>query len=513
MSKKIVICCDGTGNEFGDTNSNVIKLYHTLNLENKDEQIAYYHPGVGTMGAKSALSATGRFWTKVKGLAFGYGLSDNIADAYECLMHMYEPGDQVFIFGFSRGAYTARALCGLLEMFGLLPPGNEGLIPYAIRLFKRNDKSLRHRIARIWSVPLNKFHTADQFKKTFCRECKPYFLGVWDTVSSVGRILDPFSRAGGLPFTRKLKDVSIIRHAVSIDERRAFFRQNLADPGPDFKEVWFSGVHSDVGGSYPEAESGLSKITLRWMLREAKAAGLLLHDNLVADVLGGDVIYAKPLPNAMMHNSMTFGWWVGEFVVRKGPRWPNFFRRRKIPDGACIHQSALDRKKMVPEYKLKNAPGKYTVEDPAMPVGYPVHLPIEKEFKAGVHAGVKWNDTTIEVYKGERYRFIATGVWYDATIKCGPDGYPSPNWWFKLLQPFRRYPKGNWFELIGVIGQDLKNAFAIGNGTELEVQQDGILYCFANDLQLFYGNNSGTVQLSIIRVAEEKKPAAAVAAG
>src|SRR5215510_15095800 len=143
MSKNIVICCDGTGNEYGDANSNVIKLYHVLKLDNKQEQIAYYHPGVGTMGSKNALTATGKTWTRVRGLAFGYGLSENIADAYQFLIHNYQDGDRVYIFGFSRGAYTARALCGMLEMFGLLSSGNEGLIPYAVRLFKRNDKSLR----------------------------------------------------------------------------------------------------------------------------------------------------------------------------------------------------------------------------------------------------------------------------------------------------------------------------------------------------------------------------------
>ena len=135
MSKNVVICCDGTGNEFGEANSNVVKLYKTLIRD--PSQIAYYHPGVGTMGARNALTRIAKWWTRTIGLAFGYGISDNIADAYQFLMRTFEAGDKIYVFGFSRGAYTARALCGMLHIVGLLTEGNEGLIPYAIRMIKR----------------------------------------------------------------------------------------------------------------------------------------------------------------------------------------------------------------------------------------------------------------------------------------------------------------------------------------------------------------------------------------
>src|SRR6201998_571374 len=134
MAKNIVICCDGTGNEFGRRSSNVIKLYKTLICDRG--QIAYYHPGVGTMGARNALTPVGQWWTQILGLAFGYGISDNVADAYQFLMRMFEPDDHIYVFGFSRGAYTARALCGMLHTVGLLTQGNESLIPYAIRMIK-----------------------------------------------------------------------------------------------------------------------------------------------------------------------------------------------------------------------------------------------------------------------------------------------------------------------------------------------------------------------------------------
>jgi uncharacterized protein (DUF2235 family) len=169
VARQIVICCDGTGNEFGDRLSNVIKIYKMLKQDSN--QFTYYHPGVGTMGAHNALTSIGKWWTRIIGLAFGYGISENIAEAYEFLMNNFQPGDQLYVFGFSRGAYTARALCGMLHVVGLLRQGNQGLIPYAIRMIKNKKID---------------FKIAFAFKKTFGRECKPFFVGVWDTVGSLG---------------------------------------------------------------------------------------------------------------------------------------------------------------------------------------------------------------------------------------------------------------------------------------------------------------------------------------
>jgi uncharacterized protein (DUF2235 family) len=340
MAKNIVVCCDGTGNEFGDHNSNVIKLYKTL--ISSSAQIIYYHPGVGTMGARNALSPIGKWWTRVIGLAFGYGVSENIADAYQFLMRTFKPGDVVYVFGFSRGAYTARALCGMLHIVGLLTEDNEALIPYAIRMIKRKKID---------------FGVAADFKKTFSHECKPHFVGVWDTVSSLGWVYN----AVHFPFTNLTNnpDFSIVRHAVSTDERRAFFRQNLFgtphDSTQDLKEVWFAGVHSDVGGSYPESESQLSKLALRWMLCEAEIAGLLVDPSRKDDILGGKPPYVRPEATTKnQHESLEGWWWIAEVwpkiahqktadgIWHKSIR-VNLGRRRKILPGVVIHDSVAQR--------------------------------------------------------------------------------------------------------------------------------------------------------------------------
>jgi uncharacterized protein (DUF2235 family) len=354
MPKNIVICCDGTGNEFGNKNSNVIKLYKTLVCDSG--QVAYYHPGVGTMGARSALTSIGKWWTRLIGLAFGYGVSDNIADAYQFLMRTFEPGDQVYVFGFSRGAYTARVLCGMLHIVGLLTKGNEGLIPYAIRMIKRKKID---------------FNVAADFRHTFSGECKPHFIGVWDTVSSLGWVYNavhfPFTRATSNP------DLRIIRHAVSIDERRAFFRENSFgpphDPLQDIKEVWFAGVHSDVGGSYPESESQLSQIALRWMICEAELAGLRVDPHRKADILGGMAPYVAPDPlTKNQHESLQGWWWIAEFwpkivnIKNAQGEWKksisiNLGRRRLISPGSSFHESVEIRvANAVPTYRPSNLP-------------------------------------------------------------------------------------------------------------------------------------------------------------
>jgi uncharacterized protein (DUF2235 family) len=170
-----------------------------------------------------------------------------------------------------------------------------------------------------------------------------------------------------LPYSSNNPDIEIGRHAIAIDERRAFFRTNLWRPavpprpsGPkDIKQVWFAGVHCDVGGGYPEEESGLSKIALQWMLREAKDAGLLIDPVKRDEVLGNPPSpkNAPPDPNARIHESLSIWWWPAEFIFKRHWNWDkgqekrrmNLGRRRTIPAGALIHRSVTQRTDYKPQ--------------------------------------------------------------------------------------------------------------------------------------------------------------------
>lgn len=355
MSRNIVICIDGTGDEFGACNSNVVKIYSVLRSDS-DQQISLYHPGLGTMGSPQAFGALARWWTKVIGLAFGYGLNGTLAGCYHFLMETYSVGDNIYLFGFSRGAYTARALAAMIHMYGLVQKGNEPLIRYVLKMFQKKKRTN------------DDFALAAQFKATFSRSCPIHFVGVWDTVSSIGWIYDPVS----LPFTALNPDIAVGRQAVSIDERRSSFRQNLWKPDlekhpQDIVQIWYAGVHSDVGGGYPEAESGLSKITLQWMLEEAQAHGLLVNQEMMDNVMGvTNPAMTKPSFMGKIHNSLTGPWWLLEFFPRKHldmsvtpPVWKwkiPMGQSRYIAPGSLIHPSVLKRIAADPTYRPTNLP-------------------------------------------------------------------------------------------------------------------------------------------------------------
>jgi uncharacterized protein (DUF2235 family) len=228
----------------------------------------------------------------VFGLATGAGLDDNIIDAYRFLAEVWEPGDRIFLFGFSRGAYTVRALAGFIHMVGLIRPEQINIADYALTAYKRASAQKKFQIA--W----------DFGRVTAARRVTIHFVGVWDTVASMivprpDRLYLPSLRT--LPYTRTNPSVRVFRHAMAIDEKRRMFRLNKwVDPQPfiadpfiqppasvpqDIDQLWFAGVHSDVGGGYPEAESGLSKFPLIWMIDEAVKHGLRI-DKAMFDHLG-----------------------------------------------------------------------------------------------------------------------------------------------------------------------------------------------------------------------------------
>jgi uncharacterized protein (DUF2235 family) len=317
--KNIVLCLDGTGNQLKATgNTNVVYLYDMLHLNDPQRQIAFYDPGVGTSSASGAITWSARVWTRLLGLAFGYGLRTNLAEAYSYLMETYKPGDRIYIFGFSRGAYTARALCAMLYRPGLLRQGSANLVPYAVKVLARNG----------WKD--KDWHRLGKFSKVFgitvgkAREIPVEFLGIWDTVNAAGI----FWWRREWPWTRKLPNVKTARHAVSIDEKRRAYRDYLVRPEngkPDLEEVWFAGVHSDVGGRFEKdpmkdprnLEPRLSIISLKWMVDRAMEAGVLIE----ADGYARECKVEREYARAKVHR---MGWF---WILLT-------YRRRKITAGA-----------------------------------------------------------------------------------------------------------------------------------------------------------------------------------
>lgn len=380
--RNLIVCCDGTSNEIGVNLTNVLKLYRIL--EKDDQQKVFYDPGVGTIGQ---LAAWGWLRQKIKelaGLATGYGLDDNILDAYRWLALNYCDGDRIFLFGFSRGSYTVRALGGLINMVGLLTPDQLNITDYALTSYKR-------------AASKNSLPIAWQFQRiSGGRDVTIHFMGVWDTVASVivprpDRLYLPSLEF--LPYTKQNRRVRAFRHALAIDERRAMFRPyRWLEPqdfepkrfwqGPniaqDQQQVWFAGCHADIGGGYAEVESGLSKFPLQWMLKEAAAHGARLDASLEthlvdgASLPGGKQQYVAPDAGGMLHKSLKGPWWILEFIPKrtKWRRWPRrpgllglylpLAEPRLIPDGAFIHQSVFDRIKLKPDYQPINLPANFT---------------------------------------------------------------------------------------------------------------------------------------------------------
>lgn len=337
--RNLVVCCDGTSNQFSEDRTNVARLSRILRKD-RDRQLVYYHPGVGTKAPPGFVTGIGAKLAKLAGLAFGYGLRRDIVDSYVFVMTHFRPGDRLFVFGFSRGAYTARALVALIKMYGLLMPGNDALVPYLVDLFWAIDKARENKDRRNAY-----FKLAAEFRQELAtQDCRPHFVGVWDTVSSVGWIGSPTA----LPYTHDNPDIAVLRHAVALDERRAFFRTNLAatPEGRDVRQIWFAGAHADVGGGYKEAKSGLSRIALGWMLQEAEQYGLLTDDAAKAGLLR-QIAVDTERGELSIHDSLTWKWWLAEFVPkrrydattgRKGWRI-NLFGRRDPGADPILHDS------------------------------------------------------------------------------------------------------------------------------------------------------------------------------
>jgi uncharacterized protein (DUF2235 family) len=344
--RNIVVCCDGTSNQFTNDLTNVAKLTYAL-VKDSERQLVYYQPGLGTRAAPGFPLPIGNALARGAGLAFGYGIKDDVRDAYLYIMNHWRPGDRLYLFGFSRGAYTVRALAALIHAYGVTMPGNDVLVPYAIRMLWKLARASERKFDAEMAL-------AARYRDSLAfTRCPIHFLGVFDTVSSVGWIGNPLS----LPFTRSNPSVERVRHAIAIDERRAFFRTNLFVPleGQNVVQVWFPGDHCDVGGGHLERESGLSKYALDWMIGEAMAAGLLVHDDCrQALVHQGPGAAASTAP---LHEAIPWYWKIAEIVPKRHwnreqehEEWRiNLGRRRNLGIAPLIHPVAFE----IPGYKSR----------------------------------------------------------------------------------------------------------------------------------------------------------------
>jgi uncharacterized protein (DUF2235 family) len=257
MPKRLVVCCDGTWSKLDQiTPTNVTKLFGAV-VEDGSQRKKY----VEGVGARSGERFTGG--------AFGVGLSKHVLEAYTWLVANYEEGDELFLFGFSRGAFTARSTVGLVRNSGILRTNDPKVVDAAYSLYRDPRKSTKPGADRA-----KRFRAANSHP-----DAKIHFIGVWDTVGSLGI---PFhvpvlSRLWSFHDTKLSTEVRHAYHALAIDERRGPFKPTLwqqSERATDQKleQVWFCGVHSDVGGGYPA--DGLSDLSLLWMVDRAQAAGL-----------------------------------------------------------------------------------------------------------------------------------------------------------------------------------------------------------------------------------------------
>lgn len=330
--KRLILCCDGTWNKADQVSNgqpcptNVVKLAYRLSKrDGGTHQIVFYDQGVGTGNAVDRLS----------GGAFGNGLDDNIFDAYRFLVANYEAGDEIHLFGFSRGAFTARSIAGMIRKCGIIKRTSIDQYAPAMKLYR---DARTHPDAAL-AVRFRAEHSC-----TGTEPVKIRFIGVWDTVGALGiplRGLRGLTRRDYVFHDTELSGiVQTARHALAIDEHRAPFAPTLwlekPKPNQTVEQVWFAGVHSDVGGGYPETQ--LSDIALEWMLAEAKAAGLAFDS---------EVLTQRPLsprPTGTLHDSKT-----GLYRLTPG-------NDRPIGVGGTqrVHESALARWDADPKYRPRN---------------------------------------------------------------------------------------------------------------------------------------------------------------
>lgn len=351
MAKNIVVCADGTGNKGGYTaDSNVYKIYKAINKRSRgtapdgfkfDEQIVFYDNGVGTDKNK---------YIRLMGASLGFGFEDNVCDLYKFLARNYELGDRIYFFGFSRGASTVRACSGFISTCGLAK--GKGL----------RNRELDELVAEVFEA--YKLHQKDPEQAEDARESKEsygvvpiYFMGVWDTVVALGfpkrtdrvgplsSLINKFFLAAEKAldsiwphsfYRYGLTDnIQLAYQALAIDdERTAFWPHIWREQGRkkgSVEQVWFSGMHSNVGGGY--GRSGVASVALNWMMFRAERSGLKLEDSAVRQVVDDMHLHGR------MYDSRDGA----AMLYRYHPREIERLCEGRIKGNIKIHRSVIER--------------------------------------------------------------------------------------------------------------------------------------------------------------------------
>ena len=317
MSKNIVVFSDGTGQEGGtDHNTNVYKTFNLI-LDRSANQVSFYDKGLGTG------------FRKISGNIFGRGFSKNVRECYEFIFEHYQHGDKIFLFGFSRGAATVRSLSGFIHMFGILPRSRGKLISKAWKIYKISNTAKRKKKAKTF---VEENHTMWAHVDCLC---------VWDTVAALGvpkKGLDHllnFIAPHGFHDFKLSRSVLNAYQALAIDDVRKTFHPILfhpdSKPEGEMKQVWFMGMHTDVGGGY--TEKGLSDIVLEWMVGSALKHGLLIYPN---PAFTGR---CSPEENGHMHDARDKAW--KKLVFRDKQReWPEDYGKPVVHESVTLRTAS-----------------------------------------------------------------------------------------------------------------------------------------------------------------------------
>ncbi len=341
--KRIITCSDGTWNKPNQdykgepVTTNIQKIFEAIcNSDGQQiQQIKYYDEGIG---------AEGSWLNRWLDGATGKGIDENILSAYKFILWNYEPGDQLYLFGFSRGAYTARSLAGLIRNCGILKNNDLSLIREAYRIYRARNPI---------TDPKGEEALAFKQKHAYYENLRIKFIGVWDTVGALGIPSRWFQWYNNQKYQFHDTTLSSITEyayqALAIDEKRSNFMPTLWEKSDKVlrgevpqlvQQVWFPGVHSNIGGGYPD--KGLSDITLNWMVKKAQAAGLGFEKKYLETAINpnvaGELYNSKKFPFSLLPDYNR--------PVCKSPL-----------ANEAVDQAAFDRMKIVPNYRPKNLKG------------------------------------------------------------------------------------------------------------------------------------------------------------